>query len=362
MQDENSFPVIIIGSGPAGLSLGYELKKRNISFIILEKGDIAANSWHQMPTNLKMLSIWLSNRLPGTPLKLSQYYLQHKREDFAAYLTNYAANWQLPVHLDCEVKDVARIDDGYQLKTLNGMTFSCKHLVNASGYYSNPFIPGFDGQDKTSIQQIHVAEYRDPANVRKLISKSSGSVLIVGKRITAGQLLLELVESGFDVSISSRSELQFSRPIPGAGFYIAPVFLQVENLLVKLLPEKTGDTYPPMRGGKTREYVEAGKVKCYPNIQGFGESTVEFVDGQRASFDLVIYATGYRPTIQHLDQFTGKLDSKGIPEMDNFESRENRNLYFLGLDKQRTFRSRYLRGIVEDSKVLAQILHDRIKS
>ena len=37
--DKNRFPVVIFGSGPAGLSLALELEKKNINSIIIEAGD-----------------------------------------------------------------------------------------------------------------------------------------------------------------------------------------------------------------------------------------------------------------------------------------------------------------------------------
>ena len=37
--EENKFPVVIFGSGPAGLSLALELEKKNISCLIIEAGD-----------------------------------------------------------------------------------------------------------------------------------------------------------------------------------------------------------------------------------------------------------------------------------------------------------------------------------
>jgi thioredoxin reductase len=37
--EENKFPVVIFGSGPAGLSLALELEKKNINCLIIEAGE-----------------------------------------------------------------------------------------------------------------------------------------------------------------------------------------------------------------------------------------------------------------------------------------------------------------------------------
>src|SRR5580765_7496292 len=41
--------VLILGAGPAGLSVGFELQQRGVSFLILEKGCVG-DSWKRMPT------------------------------------------------------------------------------------------------------------------------------------------------------------------------------------------------------------------------------------------------------------------------------------------------------------------------
>ena len=37
--DQSKFPVVIFGSGPAGLSLALELEKKNINCLLIEAGD-----------------------------------------------------------------------------------------------------------------------------------------------------------------------------------------------------------------------------------------------------------------------------------------------------------------------------------
>jgi putative flavoprotein involved in K+ transport len=82
--------VLIIGGGPAGLSLGFELKRRNIPFLILEKGATVADVWRQMPTTLKLVSPWKANRLPGTRKNLFPRHHEITRAEYFEYLRKYA--------------------------------------------------------------------------------------------------------------------------------------------------------------------------------------------------------------------------------------------------------------------------------
>src|SRR5438045_8533477 len=57
--------VLILGAGPAGLSVGFELKQRGLPFLILERGSAVGHSWKRMPTHLKLVRRWKPNRLRG---------------------------------------------------------------------------------------------------------------------------------------------------------------------------------------------------------------------------------------------------------------------------------------------------------
>ena len=71
--DENKFPVVIFGSGPAGLSLALELEKKNVNCLIIEAGDEYYNdesqSFYKINTegsNLKDISNSRLRQFGGT--------------------------------------------------------------------------------------------------------------------------------------------------------------------------------------------------------------------------------------------------------------------------------------------------------
>ncbi|HTG43831.1 MAG TPA: NAD(P)-binding domain-containing protein, partial [Verrucomicrobiae bacterium] len=210
-KDEN-LEVVVIGAGPAGLACGHELQRSGFRFLIVEGGSGAGESWRGMPVALKLISPWKANALPGeSPFRHSRHQ-QLTRAEFLAYLEEYAVLHQLPVRTACPVSQVVREPGGLFAVTVPGTILRCRWLINATGYFLNPFQPHIPGAAESLIPQIHVGRYRDPGQVRSRMRSTAGPVLVVGKRLSAGQTLLELAEAGVPVALSYRSSLEF-----GAG-------------------------------------------------------------------------------------------------------------------------------------------------
>lgn len=80
-----------------------------------------------------------------------------------------------------------------------------------------------------------------------------------------------------------------------------------------------------------------------------------FEDGREERFDLVIFATGYRAAMAHLESLLGPQPNE--PKIKNMPTTLVPDLF--GVDQQRTYRSRFLRGIVEDSRLVAELVARR---
>ena len=156
------------------------------------------------------------------------------------------------------------------------------------------------------------------------------------------------------MALSYRGKLRFG-PSSFQEAIFSPIEWLLERITVALRVRK--HSYPRLAGGESRRLIESGQVITFPNIQSFEQDCVVFEDGRRERFDLVVFATGYRPAMDHLAPLLGELD--GEPPVRNMESASCPGLFFLGVDQQRTYRSRFLRGIVEDSRLLAELVARR---
>ena len=346
--------ILVIGAGPAGLSVGYELSTRGAAYRIVEQGPAAGFSWLSMQEKLKLLSPWKVDKLFGTRQYVAARHALVSRAVYSAYLAQYAKYHRLALDTGVQVKTVRPVADGFVLDTSHGER-RARRVVNATGYFFNPRLPQLPGENTSTIPRLHAAAYYNPDTVRAA-ARGGKRVLILGKGITAGQVATELHGAGFEVFISHRAPIQFARE-PWMLAIAFHFFYAYENVRVRLDPYYRLDSFPPMEGGYTRKLIESGRIGTRPDIRRLVRDKVEFVDGRAEAFDLIIYATGYRPALSHLAGLVTVDPASGAPKThDGFESAEVPGLFFLGLDKQRTYRSRYLRGIREDARALAELL------
>ena len=346
--------ILVIGAGPAGLSVGYELSTRGAAYRIVEQGPAAGFSWLSMQEKLKLLSPWKVDKLFGTRGRIAPRHALVSRAVYSAYLAQYAQYHRLALATGVQVKSVRTVAGGFAVDTSRGEE-RARRVVNATGYFFNPRLPHLLGEDTSTIPRLHAAAYYNPDTVRAL-ARGGKRVLVLGKGITAGQVATELHDAGFQVFVSHRAPIQFARDpwILAIAFHF---FYAYENVRVRLDPYYRLDSFPPMEGGYTRELIESGRIGTRPDIRRLALDKVEFVDGRAEAFDVLLYATGYRPALSHLAGLVTVDPVSGSPKTQGgFESSEAPGLFFLGLDKQRTYRSRYLRGIREDAAALAEVL------
>lgn len=354
--------MLIIGAGPAGLTLAFELKRRGVESLLLERGPTVAHSWEQMPVRLKLVSPWKANWLPGADRRRFPPNHELTRNEYCAALQEYAQLKELSIVTNVGVKHVTRDPDkGFIVQTA-GNTFNAALLVNATGCFANPFTPEYPGARKSSLPQFHFATYRDAGELRKFICKPRGCVLVVGKRLSAGQALVELVDAGFEIALSCRGPIQFG--VGPIGWWI---FFRIHPALERLKLRLGGAAargFPPvMPGGHARQLIRSGRVKTFPDIAHFEDRLVVFTDGRSLAPDAVLYATGFRPALAHLAPLGLALDERtGQPILRGFESADVPDLFFLGLDHLRNFRSRFIRGIREDAPLLADELAARLRT
>jgi hypothetical protein len=348
--------VIIIGAGPSGLTLARELRQRGIDFVILEKGDVG-DSWQRMPKPLKLVSPWKCNWLSPKDRERHHPNAQLARAEFVDYLRECAAANQSSIESGCEVFSVRREGDRFRIATSRG-EFISQIVVSATGYFSNPRRPSVAGADASAIPQLHYVDYKSAEHVRAIAGTNS-LVLLVGKRLAAGQTMLELIDAGLRVALSHRTPIRF-----GVDDWLWPFiyrhFASIEKLKLMLSGGRAGALDVRMSGGRTKKLIQSGAIATFSAIARFEKDSVVFTNGERLAPGVVLYATGFAPALRHLAELNLMLCSAtGTPLTRQMESVSVPNLFFLGFEMLRNFQSRFLRGIRNDAVALAEIIQKR---
>ena len=93
----NSYDLIIIGGAPIGIACALEAKKKNLDFLIIEKGCIV-NSLYNYPLNMTFFST--SEKLEIGNIPFVSNNIKPTRPEALEYYRRVAVSNHLPMHLD----------------------------------------------------------------------------------------------------------------------------------------------------------------------------------------------------------------------------------------------------------------------
>ena len=175
---------VIIGGGQAGLSTGYHLAARGVSFVILDDHARVGDVWRQRWDSLRLFTPARHAGLDGMPFPAPAFSFPSK-DDMANYLETYARTFHLPMRLGVRVDRVSRV--GRQFLVVAGSKrFEAENVVVAMAHYQRAHVPAFAAQLGSQIVQLHSLDYRNPAAL------AAGDVLIVGAGNSGADIAMEL--------------------------------------------------------------------------------------------------------------------------------------------------------------------------
>lgn len=184
-----SVDVLIVGGGPAGLSVSKLLTDAGISHLVLEQGRIAEN-WRSHRWDSFCLSgpNW-TVQLPGRAYDGPAPWGYMDRTEIVGWLDDYARSFAVPVREGVMVTALAADPAGGFRVASTGGEFRAGSVVVATGCSSNPHIPACASELPGDIVQLHTSAYRNPTML------PSGAVLIAGSGQSAVQIAEELLQA-----------------------------------------------------------------------------------------------------------------------------------------------------------------------
>ncbi|KAJ6821883.1 putative indole-3-pyruvate monooxygenase YUCCA10 [Iris pallida] len=322
-MEEQEIPVVIVGSGPAGLAAAACLAALRIPSLVLEKDDCVAPLWRKRTYDCLRLHLSKDRselphfpHPPATPTFVS-------RDGFLRYLDGYADRFGVRPLLRRLVESAA-FDEGAgkwrvaarNLESGKEEEYEARYLVVASGQNGAEVVPELPGMESFGGAVMHSSRYRSGKGFE------GKDVLVVGGGNSGMEIALDLHKSGARSSIVVRSKLHLvTREIWSWGLFLLK-FLSVnmvDTIMLLVCKFKFGDTskygiqrpskgpfylklntpvYPVIDTG-TFQKIKDGEIQVLPSLRSIKGNSVTFADGKVHHFDAIILATGYKSTVKN---------------------------------------------------------------
>lgn len=338
-------PVAIVGAGPAGLALGYHLQQASVPFVILDK-EAPGATWRHHYDHLALHSLKGLSRLPGLPMP-EHYPRFPTGAQVHAYFAGYAKHFDLPVRAGVKVERVARKGSSWWLETNQG-SLTASVLVAATGIWHQPKIPAVPGLDDFAGTVLHSRDYKRPEDF------AGKHVLVVGAGNSGTEIATALTRTAAAVGLAvgsgvmfvpypqtvlgSRLSSRLLRMLPAAvsGWLLAKLRKNFAHVGLPLPNINLRHAYPVV-GYETAEAASRGALTTHQALTRVYEHETEFADGERASYDTIIMATGYRPALSFLDEVLTLEQTQAVPsQLQDFQLPNVPDVFFFGYDYPET--------------------------
>jgi len=278
------YDVIIVGGGPIGLNCGIEAVKRNLSYLIIEKGCLV-NSIFNYPTNMTFFST--SERLEIGDVPFVSHGDKPTRREALEYYRRVKSSWNLNVNTYETVYEINDSAKGFLVKT-SKESYECKNVIISTGYYDNPNLLNVPGENLSKVK--HFFDEAHPYAYHK--------VIVVGAGNSAVDVALETYRRGAEVTMVVR-EMKLKDSIK---YWVKP---DIENR------------------------IKEGSIKAFFNtsITGIREKEVDLntpIGKLTIKNDFVLAMTGYHPDFEFLKkngiELTGEDNYQPVFNPETFET------------------------------------------
>ncbi|AYB33972.1 ArsO family NAD(P)H-dependent flavin-containing monooxygenase [Chryseolinea soli] len=340
---DNTFDVVVIGGGQSGLAMGYYLRRTGLSYVILDNQKQPGGAWPHTWRSLRLFSPAQWSALPGMLLTGggSEY---PARNAVVEYLANYESKYNLQVRRPVSVTDVSKEGEVFKIETAQG-TYFAKTVVNATGSFSNPFIPKIEGQDLFKGRVLHSAQYRSP------VEFANERVAVVGEGNSGAQILAEVSLTTETLWITQKEPRFLPDHIDGRYLFDAATQMyEAQKAGVSYKAPSLGDIVmvDSVKDAKIRNVLTSRRP-----FERFTENSIVWSDGQEEKIDVVIFCTGFNPALKHLSSFHIGADDKR-PATEGTRSKTIEGLWFVGYGNWTGFASATLIGVGRSAKTTVE--------
>lgn len=334
--DAEPVDVVIVGAGQGGLSAAYHLRRRGLrslgtaledssagTFVMLDQGAAPGGAWQHRWDSLRMGTVNGIHELPGLPVPPARED-ERANEVLPAYFAEYEQRFDLHVRRSVAVRAVARFpqDGGRLTVATTAGTYLASYVVNATGTWTRPHWPYYPGVDRFRGRQLHVHDYRRAEEF------AGRRVVVVGAGVSAVQLLEEIsrVTETFWVTRREPEWVLADFDIPARVAAIAGV----ADRVAQGHPAGSVVSITGMRWSAAAQAAQdRGVLVRHPMFRRIEEDGLRMPDGSFEPADVILWATGFRPALDHLAPLRLRTPSGGIRVVDSRSVDEPR-LFLVG--------------------------------
>jgi putative flavoprotein involved in K+ transport len=341
--------VVIVGAGASGLSAAGALERLGIKSVVLEEDEQLGGTWARRYDRLHLHTVRGYSGLAHFPIP-SRYPKYLSREQFIAYLGEYAKHFDLQVVTGCPVHRVRQetgTPPGWVAATDRGDWHS-RVIIIATGQYRIPILPEWDGRATYQGDLVHSSSYRSP------LPYAGKRVLVVGAGNSGTEIATDLAEGGVAfVALSIRTSPPvvprdpFGMPIQRTGIMLSALPTAVADRLARLTARVVlGDltrfglrapTWFPFSAKRT-PVIDVGFVSALKRhllqvrtgLVRLTRTGAVYEDGSEEPFDVIIAATGFSTGLNDLLETKDVLDDLEEPIAPSGDPTPRQGMFFMG--------------------------------
>lgn len=266
---ESKYDLIIVGGGPIGLACAIEATKKNLKYLIIEKGAIV-NSIFNYPLYMTFFST--AERLEIGEIPFNCLAPKPGRQEALEYYRNIHRYFKFNINLFEKVLNVQKENEIFSIMT-DKQNYKAENVVIATGFYDIPIEMNVLGESLPKVRHYY----------KEAHEYAFRKVLVVGANNSSVDAALECWRKGADVTIVIRKNEINNR----VKYWVKP---DIENR------------------------IEEGSIKAYfqSNITEIRENEVEIEtpNGKiTIENDFVLALTGYKPDLNFLEKMGIQLSN-----------------------------------------------------
>lgn len=317
------YDLIIVGGGPIGLACAIEAQKKNLRYLIIEKGAIV-NSIFNYPLYMTFFST--AERLEIGNIPFNCLAPKPGRQEALEYYRNIHRYFNFSINLFEEVISVEKQENSVFKITSDKKSYEARNVVIATGFYDIPIEMKVKGEELPKVRHYY----------KEAHEYAFRNILVVGANNSSVDAALECWRKGANVTMVIRKNEINNR----VKYWVKP---DIENR------------------------IEEGSIKAYfqSNITEIKENEVEIEtpNGKvTIENDFVLALTGYKPDLTFLEKMGIQLsnDELKIPTYNPENMETNVEGLFLagvvcgGMQTHKWF--------IENSRIHANMIVDFITS